>query len=53
MNAQEKLDKLEHKLELLLKAMENETTIGEMIYHSTLFEVYMERRQELKKQLEQ
>ena len=53
MTPQEKLDRLEQKLELVLDAMEQDTTLGDMIYHSTLFEVYMDRREELKKQLQE
>lgn len=53
MNAQDKLQRIEEKIKLLLDAMDKEQCISETIYYGTLLEVYMERYLELKKQLEQ
>lgn len=52
MNTEDRLQRIEEKIKLLLDAMDKEQHISETIYYGTLLEVYMERYLELKKQLE-
>lgn len=51
MNIQDKLQRIEEKIKLLLDAIDEEENISETIYYGTLLEVYMERYLELKNQL--
>ena len=53
MNAQDKLQRIEEKIKLLLNAIDKEEHVSDTIYYGTLLEVYMERYLELKKELEQ
>lgn len=53
MNTEDRLQRIEEKIKLLLDAMDKEQYVTETIYYGTLLEVYMERYLELKKQLEQ
>ena len=52
MDAQDKLQRTEEKIKLLLDAIDKEEYIGDTIYYATLLEVYMKRYLELKKELE-
>lgn len=51
MNTQDKLQRIEEKIKLLLDAMDKEQYIADTIYYGTLLEVYIERYLELKKEL--
>jgi hypothetical protein len=53
MNKQEKLQKVEQKISSILDEMGKELSVGQIVNQHTLLKIYMERRQELKNQLEQ
>ena len=53
MNKQEQLKKVNSKIASILEQMEDETDVGKLLDLHSMFTLYMDRRQELKKQLEQ
>lgn len=52
MNTQDKLQRIEEKIISLLNEIDREKGISKTMHYSTLLDVYLEKRQELKKQLE-
>lgn len=51
MNTQEKIQKVEKKIRHLLNEMGSESSAGQILNNHTLFKMYTERLEELKKQL--
>ena len=52
MNAQDKLKMIEERIISLLHEIDREKGISKTMHYSTLLDVYLEKRQELKDQLE-
>lgn len=52
MNAQDKLIMIEERIKSLLHEIDNEKGICKTMHYSTLLNVYLEKRQQLKKELE-
>jgi hypothetical protein len=52
MNTQDKLEMIEERIISLLHEIDNEKGISKTMHYDTLLNVYLEKRQQLKKELE-
>ena len=52
MNTQEKIQMIEERIISLLHEIDNEKGISKTAHYTTLLDLYLEKRQELKDQLE-